>query len=104
MRIAVTALVFLTLAGCTWVDLTPEGETVTVVSSVPDSCKRLGSTTSVTRADIASIDRNDKKIATELQTLARNAAARMGGDTVAAEAEISDSGEQAFGVYRCGAG
>lgn len=103
MRLFAIAAVIATLQACTWVKLTEQGETVTVVSKVPDSCERLGSTSSQTKADIASIGRNDKKIGTELQTLARNSAARMGGDTVVAETEISETGEQAFGVYRCGA-
>ena len=103
MRVAVTGSLLLALAGCTWVDLTSEGETVTVVSAVPGSCKRLGSTTSTTRADIASIDRDDRKVSAELATLARNSAARMGADTIKAESKISDRGEQTFGVYRCGA-
>ena len=103
MRRLALLVIVLSLQACTWVKLTEQGETVTVVSKVPDSCTRLGSTTSQTKADIASIDRGDKKVATELQTLARNSGARMGGDTVAAESEISESGEQTFGVYRCSA-
>ncbi len=91
------------LSACTWVKLTEEGETVTVVTAVPSSCKRLGSTTSSTKADIASFDRKSKKVATELQTLARNSAAKMGGDTISAEGEVSENGEQTFGIYRCGA-
>jgi hypothetical protein len=103
MRIAVIGTMVLALAGCTWVDLTSQGETVTVVSAVPSSCQRLGSTTSTTRANIASIDRDNKKVSAELATLARNAGAKMGGDTIRAESKISDKGEQTFGVYRCGA-
>jgi len=102
MRIIASALLLFSFVGCTWVDLTEEGETVTVVSTVPTSCKRLGSTLSTTLADVASIDRSDKKVTAELATLARNSAARMGGDTVSAESEISKQGEQSYGVYRCG--
>lgn len=103
MRTTLIASMFLIATGCTWVDLTAGGEAVTVVSAAPGSCKRLGSTTSATRADIASIDRNDKKVANELATLARNAAARMGGDTIAPESGITDKGERTYGVFRCGA-
>ena len=102
MHTAVIGIVLLVLAGCTWVELTEEGEAVTLVSSVANTCKRLGSTTSTTKADIASIDRSDKKVTAELVTLARNSAARMGGDTITAESEISESGEQTFGIFRCG--
>ena len=103
MRSVIAALLIAMLSACTWVKLTEEGETVTVVSAVNSSCKRLGSTTSTTKADIASFDRKSKKVATELQTLARNSAAKMGGDTISAESEVSENGEQTFGIYRCGA-
>ena len=103
MRLMVIIAALAMLPACTWVKLTEQGETVTVVSKVADSCERLGSTSSQTKADIASVGRNDKKVATELQTLARNSAAKMGGDTIVAESEVSESGEQKFGVYRCGA-
>jgi hypothetical protein len=102
MHTAVIGILLFVLAGCTWVDLTEEGEAVTVASSVPDSCKRLGSTTSTTKADLASIDRSHKKVSSELVTLARNSAVRMGGDTVTAESEVSEDGVQTFGIFRCG--
>lgn len=102
MRTAIIGIVLLVMAGCTWVELIEEGESVTVVSSVPSTCKRLGSTTATTQADLASIDRSDKKITSELITLARNSGARMGGDTITAESEISETGVQTFGIFRCG--
>ena len=103
MRITATAFLIAVLTGCTWVELTEDAKTVSVVSSVDDSCKRLGSSVATTKADIARIDRSSKKVGTELETIARNAAARMGGDTISAESEISEAGEQTFGIYRCGA-
>jgi hypothetical protein len=103
MRLLAILTILATLQACSWVKLTEGGETVTVVSKVPSSCERLGATASQTRADVATIGRNKKKIGDELQTLARNSASRMGGDTIVPESEISDTGEQTFGVYRCGA-
>lgn len=102
MKTAVIGIVLLVLTGCSWVELTEEGETVTMVSSVPSTCKRLGNTTSTTKADLASIDRSDKKMSSELVTLARNSAVRMGGDTITPESEISEIGVQTFGIFRCG--
>jgi hypothetical protein len=90
------------LNACTWVKLTEEGGQVVVMATAPERCEKLGTTRSLTRSDIASIDRNRKKVASELETLARNAAAAMGGDAITAESEVSDKGEQAFGIYRCG--
>ena len=103
MRTITAVLLLGALSACTWVDLTEEGQSVTVVSPVNSGCERLGSTTSITKAEIAKVGRNDEKVGTELQTLARNTAARMGGDTISAESEVSEAGEQTFGIYRCGA-
>ena len=89
------------LSGCTWVKLTEQGEAVSVAASVPATCEKLGSTSSMVKSDIASFDRNSAKVATELETLARNAAATMGGDTIVPETEVSEQGERRFGIYRC---
>ena len=95
------AILLITMSACTWVKLSEEAEAVNVATAAPAGCKKLGSTRSMTKNDIASIDRKREKVGTELETLARNAAAKMGGDTVVPETEISDAGEQSFGVYRC---
>ena len=89
------------MSGCTWVKLSEGGETVTVVAAADGSCKKLGSTLSTTKADIASIDRGASKVATELETLARNAAAEMGGNTISPETEVSQAGSRRYGIYRC---
>lgn len=101
MRIAGIVIFLTALAGCTWVELAEQGEAVVLVSSMADTCERVGSTTSITKADIASIGRSSKKVNLELVTLARNAAVRMGGDTIIAESDVADSGEQAFGIFLC---
>lgn len=98
----VGALVLLsTLSACTWVELKEEAESIAVLNEAPSGCERLGASNAVTKADIGFIDRNNETVAEELQTLARNAAVRMGGDTVVVESEISQAGEQTFGIYRC---
>jgi len=52
------------------------------------------------RSDVASFKRDAEKIKTELETLARNEAIRLKGDTLVAATEIQD-GEQTFKVYKC---
>ena len=96
------AMLSLSLGACTWVELTEEGKAVAIMKEAPKSCKRLGQTSSQIKSDIASIDRNREKVATELQTLARNSAASMGGDLIVPESEVSESGQQSFGIYLCG--
>ena len=100
-RLAWVGVLGALLSGCTWVQVNEGGEGVTVVSSVPTTCRRLGTTTAVTRAEVAKIDRRDSKVAAELQALARNSAATMGGDTILADGPVSEAGEQTFVVYRC---
>ena len=94
-------LLIVVLSGCTWVKLTGEGENVTVISSIDPACERVGRTVSVGKADVANINRNKDKVATELATLARNHGAEMGGNAILAEGPVTAEGEQTFTVYKC---
>jgi hypothetical protein len=94
-------LVTVLVVSCTWVKLTPEGEKVRVLSTTEvSSCKKLGKTTTSLKDKIVGMKRNEKKVQKEMQALARNSAADMGGDTVVAVTEIQD-GKQTFEVYKC---
>lgn len=89
------------VVSCAWVKLTPEGEKVRVLSiSEVGSCKKLGKTTTTLKDKIAGMSRNKTKVEKEMQALARNSAADMGGDTVVPISEIQD-GRQTFEVYKC---
>lgn len=91
----------LLLPACTWVKLTPEGEKVRVSDAgAVESCTKKGKTTVSLKADIAGIERNNEKVKIELETLARNAAVDMKGDTVVPAGKIAN-GKQTFDVYRC---
>jgi len=88
--------------GCTWVKLTVPGEGVRVgtVAQV-DSCKKLGATHTKTSTRIAFFSRSQKKIDAELESLARNEAADMGGDTIVSQGPTSSEGRRSFDVFRC---
>jgi hypothetical protein len=89
------------LVGCTWVDLTTEGEQVQVLP--PDAtaaCERLGVTRARTKTAVGPFSRKETKVVEEQTALARNGAARMGGNAISVDGPPED-GEQAFGVYRC---
>ena len=89
------------LSACTWVDLSPEGEKARVLdASEVTNCTHVGRTTSTTAEKVAGVKRHANAINYELTSLARNAASRMGGDTVVAEGEMT-GGRQLFQVYRC---
>ena len=94
-------LTFVGLSGCTWVKLSEEGERVVVANSVDAACEKVGSTRSIGRSEVARIDRNEEKVALELETLARNHAADMGGNTIVATEAVTDDGKRSYDVYRC---
>lgn len=89
------------LSACTWVTLNPAGEQVQVMTmeAVAD-CKRVGKTTVSTLSKVAGLNRYQESMRDELNTLARNSAAELGGDTVVPISPIED-GRQVFAVYRC---
>ncbi len=89
------------LTACTWVKPTTEGEKVIVSDgSGVNNCERKGEVESALKSRVAGVERNATKVAGELEALARNEAAKMGGDTIVAESNVRD-GKQTFGVYRC---
>ncbi len=89
------------VAGCTWVKLTPGGEKVRVLeSSEVASCKHVGKTTAYGKAKVAGIQRDEVEVAWELESLARNSAAEMGGDTIVPATPVTGD-KRVFDVYRC---
>lgn len=91
----------LLLTGCSWVKPTPEGEKVRVLDAGEVTrCRELGNTTVSLLDRIAGIERDREQVEKELQILARNSAARAGGDTVVAISPAQD-GEQRYAIYRC---
>ena len=86
---------------CTWVPLTSEGKSVRILqpSEVTD-CEKIAQTTSTTRDQVAMFARTDQKVREELDSLARNEAADLGGDAIVRIGTATD-GRQSFDVYRC---
>jgi hypothetical protein len=83
------------------VDVTAEGEKVRVLSSEEvATCKRVGKTTVKTASALAGLDRYADKVQAELNTLARNSAVALGGDTVV-PIDSPVAGQQLYEVYRC---
>lgn len=101
-RIAiVSVLIAVGLNACTWVKVTPEGRAVKAMSAAEvTNCQRLGMTTSQVAAKVGFIKRNEGKLAYELEALARNEAARMGGNVVVADSAVEE-GRQRFSIYKC---
>ena len=86
---------------CNWVPLTEGGQAVRLAKPAEvKSCETLGRTHAQTTDRVVLFARSDQKIEQELQSLARNEAAQMGGDAIAAAGPV-DGGRQTFDVYRC---
>ena len=92
----------LALGGCTWVPLETAAEGVRVAdASAVTHCERVGSARARTKVRVGIFARNEEKVREELETLARNDAPGLGGDTVVAEGPLGADGVQRFGVYDC---
>ncbi|MEY4193919.1 MAG: hypothetical protein RLZZ226_287 [Pseudomonadota bacterium] len=90
-----------TLAGCTWVDVKPQGEKVRVLAPQEVThCRLMGRVTSKTAASVLVFVRGREKVQEEVYRLARNNAGDMGGDSVVPTGPLIE-GEQTFNVYRC---
>lgn len=106
MKVIAVVIALTTLSACTWVKVDEAGQNVTVLgpvleSSALSSCKSVGKVTAISRAKIAGISRNEKKLSSELEAIARNEAATMGGNTISALGQI-DGNERVYQVYECG--
>ena len=100
-KLLITAMSAAMVTGCTWVQLTSEGENVSLAGADRvGNCNRIGSVTAKTLGSIAKIERGGGRLQQELLTLARNEAGDMGGNTVVPESLIND-GKQDYGVYSC---
>lgn len=91
----------LSLSGCVTSGLNEGGEKVRVLDPQEvTSCRKLGETNTQVTANLAGIPRPIETITKELRVVARNAAARMGGDTVVPLTVINE-GQQTFEVFKC---
>lgn len=100
-KIIFTMGLAMTLVACTWVELTPEGEKVKVATEADvTNCKNMGKATVSVKAELGGVVRNKEKVQKELETMARNIAIDLKGDTVVPAGEITD-GRQVFNVYQC---
>jgi len=101
IKIFIAYFLLLNIVACTWVGVSPQGEKVRVLTAKEVSaCERIGKTTVNTAAKLAGLNRYAHKVQSELNTLARNSAVEIGGDTVVA-VDAPVDGRQVFEVYRC---
>ena len=61
------------LSACTWVQVTPEGESVRLAeTSEIRNCRRIGSTQAQTMSRVLIVERGGERLQQELADLARN--------------------------------
>jgi len=90
------------LSACTWVEPTKEGSEVVLVKAYNvETCKKLGSTTSIVKHKVGFVARDEDKVTEELVTLAKNRAAEMGGNSIVAQGPANE-GRMSFDVFKCG--
>ncbi len=105
-RIARSILIGLAIAilagpGCTWVHLADDAGSVKILDpGEVEDCEQIGRTRSKTKTKILFVTRNKNKVLEEQTTLARNEAARMGGNAVAVKGD-AEGQDQLFGIYKC---
>ena len=100
VRAGIVALGGFALA-CNWVKLSEGGQAVRVAKQGEvASCEAKGRTHAQTTDRVVIFARRDQPIQLELESLARNEAALMGGDTIVPATPI-EKGRQTFEVYRC---
>jgi hypothetical protein len=103
MLVALAASLVAGSAGCAWVSLDEGGENVRVAMPAEvTSCEAIGKTHSKTSGRAWIFARNPRKIDEELEFLARNEAANMGGNTIVPQAPTTKDGRRSYDVYRCG--
>lgn len=94
-----TFLASVILCGCSFVDTIPGGEEI-ILAKPNSHCQSLGQSTVSVIDEFLLIDRNEETIEDELQTLAQNAAVRMGGNAIWPISEVKD-GERSYKVLDC---
>jgi hypothetical protein len=98
--LAVLSLATVAATGCTWVHMAPGASAVQVVSGPPAGCEKRGEVVVSVKDSIAFYQRNALRVREELETLARNEAPGLGGDSVQ-PLDGPEDGRQRFAVWRC---
>ncbi len=87
--------------GCSYTEVDPGARQVLVLGPERTAdCEELGKTQVSVAAKLGFIPRHDNAVQEDLDRLARNSAAEMGGDTVTRIAEPAN-GKQTYRVYDC---
>lgn len=88
-------------AGCSFVNVKPQALKVRALAPQEvGRCRHLGKVTATTIAEVGPMLRSQDDVSEEVESLARNHAASMNGDTIVAVSPLV-GGERTYEVYRC---
>ncbi|HEY8120120.1 MAG TPA: DUF4156 domain-containing protein [Myxococcota bacterium] len=88
-------------AACQWVPLTTEGEGVRVANAAEvEGCKQLGTVSGKTTVTVGPMARNEAKVASEVEALARNEAATMGANAIVPTGAL-EWDQRSYAAFRC---
>lgn len=101
-RAALSILLLLPLAACTWVPIQSEAKAVRVIAAggAPAGCVRQGEIEVSVKNSVAFYERNQVKVRDELETLARNEAPGLGANVIQPLGEPT-AGTQRFAGWQC---
>ena len=100
-KIILAATIGVVVAGCGIPKLNTGGLKARVLEiSEVSSCRELGKTSASVLDKVIGIDRSNEAMKEELETISRNTASAMGGDTIVPLTKI-ENGKQSFLVYKC---
>ena len=90
------------LSACTWVHLAPAAKNVRVIpaGATPAGCEKRGEVSVSVKDSVAFYERNTLRVRDELETLARNEAPGLNGDSVQ-PLDGPEDGRQRYTVWRC---
>jgi len=101
-RLPILILSLLPLAACTWVALDePAGDVLVLPAErLTPACESLGRVKVSVASKVGVIERHDEEVVEDLHVLARNHAAKQGGDTVVTRGPVVE-GVRDYEVFRC---
>lgn len=102
IKLGSTVLAAALLSGCNWLPVTPEGSQIKLEPSAQAvrQCEKKGTINVTVKDRFGVMKRGADIVAEEAETMARNDATAMGGNTIVAETQLQD-GRQQYGVYAC---
>jgi hypothetical protein len=101
LNLPVMMMSIMLLNACAWVEQTDAGKKVTLATAQQvTACKELGKTAVSVKHTVAGMARKPHIIKEDLEKLAKNSAAEMGGNTIIPASEIVE-GKQTFRVFKC---